>query len=196
MKPFGVILAGGRATRMDGADKALLPLGDETLLSRVVARFAPQVDRLAISANGGAARFEGAVLPVLPDSVAGFAGPLAGVLAGLDWAAAEGGASVVTAAVDTPFFPQDLVARLEQSGASVAVAATQGRAHPTFALWPVTLRDPLRTALQGGVRRVRNFADAQGALQVAFPKGKIDPFFNINTQADLERAEAMLRGIA
>ncbi|WP_169306072.1 molybdenum cofactor guanylyltransferase [Sulfitobacter sp. 15WGC] len=121
-QPLGVILAGGQATRMGGGDKGLLPLGQGTLLSSVIDRLEPQVAGLALNANGDAARFADLGLPVLADSIEGFAGPLAGVLAGLDWAAEQGAESIVTAAADTPFFPCDLVPRL--------LLAADGMAHP------------------------------------------------------------------
>jgi molybdenum cofactor guanylyltransferase len=133
----GVILAGGRATRMGGGDKGLLPLGGRPLLAHVVARLGPQVDRLALNANGDPARFAGFGLPVVADSVPGHAGPLAGVL---DWAAAKGAEAIATAAADTPFFPADLVAGLRAAAAAaavpLAVAATPPDDwHPTFGLW-------------------------------------------------------------
>ncbi|MHC0054217.1 molybdenum cofactor guanylyltransferase MobA [Actibacterium sp. D379-3] len=198
MQPFGVILAGGQAARMGGGDKALLALGGQSLLAHVAGRLGPQVDRLAISANGDPARFAATGLPVLPDSMAGFPGPLAGILAGLDWAADNGADCIVTAAVDTPFLPRDLVAGLQraavQAGAPIALAASLGRAHPTFGLWPVALRDDLRAALAAGTRRVRAWAEGHGAVTAAFPAGAFDPFFNINTQADLVQGAALLRG--
>ncbi|KZZ24634.1 molybdenum cofactor guanylyltransferase MobA, partial [Sulfitobacter sp. HI0082] len=144
-QPLGVILAGGQATRMGGGDKGLLPLGQGTLLSSVIDRLEPQVAGLALNANGDAARFADLGLPVLADSIEGFAGPLAGVLAGLDWAAEQGADTIVTAAADTPFFPCDLVPRLllaaDDMAHPLALAATpdakRGTArHPTFGLWP------------------------------------------------------------
>ncbi|MEC3862715.1 molybdenum cofactor guanylyltransferase MobA [Mesobacterium sp. TK19101] len=193
-----VILAGGQGSRMGGADKALLNLGGVPLLRHVLDRLAPQVGQVALNANGDPARFQAFGLPVLPDSVAGFPGPLAGVLAAMDWAAGLGAAQVVTVAADTPFFPRDLVARLAQAaGAGVALAAVEVAdrgvlRHPTFGLWPVTLRDDLREALEGGTRKVRAFADAHGASDAVVPAGAFDPFFNINRAEDLARAEAML----
>jgi molybdenum cofactor guanylyltransferase len=192
---IGVILAGGRGSRMGGADKALLRLGGETLLARAERRLAAQVDRVVVSANGDPARL-GTGLPVVADPVAAFPGPLGGVLAGLDWAAAQGGAAVVTVAVDTPFFPDDLVARLVAARAPLAVAATEGaggsRWHGTFALWPVAARDPLRQALGRGERKVRAVAEALGAVPVAFAATGADPFFNINAPEDLVEATRIL----
>jgi molybdenum cofactor guanylyltransferase len=186
----GVILAGGQARRMGGGDKCLLPLAPGRLvLDVIVARLAGQVAHLALNANGDAARFAGFGLPVLADGMAD-AGPLAGVLAGVDWAAAQGCDSLVTVAGDTPFFPVDLVARLAagRGRAPVAVAAT-GRVHPVFALWDVALAPALRAALAAGQRRVMAFAAAQGAVEVVFAvSGGGDPFFNINTRDDLARA--------
>ncbi|WP_424985326.1 molybdenum cofactor guanylyltransferase MobA [Microbulbifer sp. S227A] len=203
--PLGVILAGGRATRMGGGDKGVLPLGGQTLLSRVIDRLSPQVAGLALNANGDPARFEACGLPVLADSIEGFAGPLAGVLAGLDWAAAQGAEAIVTAAADTPFFPTDLVARLQETGQGMAaplvLAATpdarRGQVrHPTFGLWPVSLRDDLRAALNDGLRKVVLWTERHGGREAVFPVADIDPFFNVNTPDDLARAEQMLGVLA
>jgi molybdopterin-guanine dinucleotide biosynthesis protein A len=195
--PVGVILAGGRATRMGGGDKGLLTLGGTTLLARVIERLAPQVDAVALNANGDPERFGAFGLPVVPDGVAGFPGPLAGVLAGLDWAAAQGAEDVVSVAADTPFFPPDLVPRLllarEHERQPIALAATPGpERHPTFGLWPVALRHDLRAALEGGLRKVVQWTDRHGAATAIFPVGAYDPFLNVNTPDDLARAEAML----
>jgi molybdopterin-guanine dinucleotide biosynthesis protein A len=200
-RPLGVILAGGRATRMGGGDKGLKPLGDGTLLSHVIARLGPQVAGLALNANGDPARFAAFGLPVLADGVADFPGPLAGVLAGLDWAAAQGADAIVTAAADTPFFPRDLTARLEaaarEAGTRLALAATpdaDGRLerHPTFGLWPVALREDLRAALAGGLRKIVAWTDRHGAATAAFGTDPFDPFFNVNTPEELAQAEALL----
>jgi len=194
--PLGVILAGGRATRMGGGDKGLLPLGGVTLLDRVIARLSPQVADLALNANGDPARFAPTGLPVLQDSIDGFVGPLAGVLAGLDWAASKGVETIVTAAADTPFFPADLVPRLqlavEGMDAPLALAASANGRHPTFGLWPVALRDDLRAALEGGLRKVVLWTDQHGAATAEFPGADPDPFFNVNTPEDLAQAEAWL----
>ena len=198
-QPLGVILAGGQATRMGGGDKGLLPLGGETLLAHVKGRLEPQVDRVALNANGDATRFAGMGLPVLADSIEGYAGPLAGVLAGLDWAAELGADSIVTAAADTPFFPCDLVPQLLLAGEGmthpVVLAATadpkRGTArHPTFGLWPTALRDDLRQALQAGTRKVVLWTDQHGGKEAIFPHE--EAFFNVNTPQDLAKAEAML----
>ena len=198
MQPFGVILAGGLATRMGGGDKGLLSLGNTTLLGCVIDRLGRQVDRLAINANGDAARFAGYGLPVLPDSIEGFAGPLAGVLAGLDWAAEQGGETIVTAAADTPFFPLDLVPQLLLASEGMAhplvLAASADGRHPTFGLWPVSLREDLRSALAGGLRKVVQWSDAHGGREAMFKGPGMDPFFNVNTPEDLAKAQAILEG--
>ena len=189
---FGVILAGGTARRMGGQDKALLRLDGQTLLSHVQARLAPQVDQLALSANGDTTRFANG-LSVLVDATS--QGPLSGILAALDWAALRSATAVVSVAVDTPFFPGDLVPRLclaaESSSGGVAIAASGGAEHPTFSLWPVGLRDDLRVFLASGVKsRVMDFARSHGAARADF--GDDDAFFNINTAADLVTASAMI----
>ncbi len=193
-QPYAIILAGGRATRMGGGDKGLLPLGASTLLDHVLERIEPQVAATAINANGDPARFARFGLPVLADPLDGFVGPLAGVLAGLDWAAQEGAETVVSVAADTPFFPCDLAARLvlaaEGMEAPLALAATPDGRHPTFGLWPVALRHDLRAALEGGLRKVVQWTDAHGAATAMFD-GKGDPFFNVNTPEDLARAQAI-----
>lgn len=192
----GVILAGGLATRLGGGDKTLLPLGEGTILGHVIARLRPQVGRIALNANGDPARFAAYPLPVIADSVAGFPGPLGGILAAMDWAAGQGAQSVVTVAGDTPFFPPDLVERLREAGQDMApplvIAATAGGWHPTFGLWPVGLRDDLRAALADGARRVMHWARDHGARKAMFDAHPFDPFFNINTPADLATARDML----
>ncbi|WP_146586531.1 molybdenum cofactor guanylyltransferase MobA [Puniceibacterium confluentis] len=200
-QPLGVILAGGQARRMGGGDKGLLDLAGQPLLAHVIARAAPQVAALALNANGDPSRFRAFDLPVLPDSVTGFPGPLAGVLAGMDWAAERGADSIVTMAADTPFFPCDLVPRLLLASEGMAVplvlAATpdpqRGRLrHPTFGLWSVSLRDDLRHALADGIRKVVMWTDRHGAREALFPAEGFDPFFNVNTPQDLARAEALI----
>ncbi|WP_108813671.1 molybdenum cofactor guanylyltransferase MobA [Loktanella sp. Alg231-35] len=193
-QPFGVILAGGQATRMGGGDKGLLSLGDDTILGHVIARLAPQVDTIALNANGDPTRFANLGLPVIGDTIDGFAGPLSGVLAGLDWAAKHGATHIVTAAADTPFFPCDLVPHLmlaaEEAGTEIALARTPDGRHPTFGLWPVTLRDDLRTALQDGLRKVVLWTDKHGCATAHFSDDAA--FFNVNTPEDLTQAKAML----
>jgi molybdopterin-guanine dinucleotide biosynthesis protein A len=183
---------------MGGGDKCLRLLAGRPLLAHVIERAAPQVGALVINANGDPARFAGFGLPVIADSVGGFAGPLAGVLAGLNWAAAEAAESryVATFATDAPFFPRDLVARLlaaTEAGADLACAASAGRAHPVFGLWPVRLREDLRRAVvDEGVRKVDVWTARHRLSEVAFETGAHDPFFNANLPQDLVRAEDML----
>jgi molybdenum cofactor guanylyltransferase len=202
-QPLGVILAGGLARRMGGGDKGLLRLNGQTLLSRVIDRLEPQVANLAINANGDAARFAPFGLDVIADSIDGFVGPLAGVLAGLDWAAARGAESIVTAAADTPFFPCDLVPQLQLAGDGMTqplvLAATpdpkRGQVrHPTFGLWPVALREDLRAALNDGLRKVVLWSDKHEGREAVFPVTSFDPFFNVNTPVDLAKAKAILEG--
>lgn len=191
-QPLGVILAGGQATRMGGGDKCLLPLGDAPLLQHVIDRLAPQTDGLILNANGDATRFADYGLEVVPDSISGFAGPLSGVLAGLDHAAATGHSHIVTAAADTPFFPCDLVPNLilaaENSG--LALSASPSGRQPTFGLWPVALRDDLRDALTDGLRKVVIWTQKHDAGSAAFPDDAA--FFNVNTPDDLQTAKDML----
>lgn len=200
-KPLGMILAGGLSSRMGGGDKGLLQLGGRTLLQRVIDRLAPQVEAVALNANGDTTRFSNFGLPVLPDSMEGFPGPLAGVLAGLDWAASQGAESIVTAAADTPFFPHDLVERLlEEAGdmpVPLVLAASRDEKgklwrQPTFGLWPVSLRNDLRVALQDGLRKVVLWTDGHGGRLAEFDSTGGDPFFNVNTPEDLQQAKAML----
>ena len=201
-RPLGVILAGGLARRMGGGDKSLLSLGASCrVLDHVIARLGTQVDRMVLNANGDPARFDEFGLPVVSDSLDGFLGPLAGVLAGLDYAAEHGFDHIVSVAADTPFFPTDLVLSLETASKHVdvpiALAATKiegGKTvrHPTFGLWPVALREDLRSALQDGLRKVVLWTDQHGAETHVFDSGEIDPFFNINTPEDLELANKMM----
>lgn len=195
----GVILAGGRATRMGGGDKGLRVVGGKRLIDHVIARLAPQCGPLALNANGDPARFSDLGLPVLPDSLPDHPGPLAGVLAGLDWAATLGATAIVTAAADTPFFPPDLVARLQaaagQGGLALAAspdATGRIQRQPTFGLWPVALRHDLRAALEGGLRKIVLWTDQHGAGSATFPATPFDPFFNVNTPEDIVEAERLL----
>jgi molybdenum cofactor guanylyltransferase len=194
----GAILAGGLARRMGGGDKALIQVGGEPILRHVIERLEPQVDAMMLNANGDPARFAGFGLPVSADSVQGFPGPLAGVLAGLEWAARDHGQArlVVTAAGDTPFLPRNLVsllvAAMVAERADMAVAASGGRSHPVFALWPVTLAEPLRRAIVGEqIRKVDRFTARYRVATAAFNDQPIDPFFNINTPDDLAEAERL-----
>lgn len=182
-----VILAGGLATRMGGGDKGLRPWRGDTLLGAVIARIAPQVGPLALNANGDPGRFAGFRLPVLPDPVSGNPGPLAGVLAAMDWAATLGCERVLTVPTDAPELPADLVRRLAATAPDkVAVAASaDGTLHPTIALWPTSAAPALRAALTRGDRRVRGFAEALGLIAVPFPDADPDPFLNINHPGEL-----------
>lgn len=198
----GIILAGGRSLRMGGGDKCLRPLAGRPLLRHVVDRLLPQTETLAISANGDPSRFAEFSLPVLPDMIAGFAGPLAGILAGMEWAEREGDAlRLVSVASDTPFFPSDLVSRLRAAGNddNIVVASSGGRCHPVFALWPVALGPALRAFLQdGGSYKVSTFIDRHEKAIVDFAmidrSGEaVDPFFNVNTEEELAMAEDRIR---
>lgn len=197
--PGAVILAGGRASRMGGGDKGLRLLGGRPLLDRVLDRIAPQVGPVVLNANGDPARFAGYGLPVVADSLPDRPGPLAGVLAGLDWAADAGLDQIVSVAADTPFFPAALVPRLQSSAQNgMALAASRDRdgrvwRQPTFGLWPVALRDDLRAALQEGLRKVVLWTDRHGAGQAVFEMDRgVDPFFNVNTPEDLAEAHRLL----
>ena len=188
----GLILAGGEGRRMGGLDKPLLRLEGVTLLDHVIARLRPQAGCLAISANGDPARYAGWDLPVLADATSGL-GPLAGVLSGLEWAAAAGCDALLTVPGDTPFIPPDLAARLPPAP---AVAASDGRVHHAAALWPVCCRAALRAHLQaGGSRSVSGFARTLPMREVAFATTPVDPFFNVNTPEDLVVACSMHRAM-
>jgi len=203
MKIAGVILAGGLARRMGGGDKALLELGGETLLARVIARLKPQVGEVVLNANGDPGRFAEFGLPVVADTVEGFAGPLAGILAGMRWAAARGHTHVASAAGDTPFFPADLVARLTQAarsgGQPIALAATNDperglSEHPTFGLWPVDLADNLEESLTvGNMRKIIVWTSRHGCARAVFDEAAEFPFFNVNTPEDMVEAERILK---
>ena len=196
----GVVLAGGLARRMGGGDKALLTLAGRPFLDHVIERARPQVAGLVISANGDPDRFAAYECPVVADPVGGFAGPLAGVLAGLDWTHANRpeASHVATIATDTPFFPEDLVPRLAKAagdGAELACAASGGRRHPVFGLWPVSLRSALRAALvEEEIRKVDLWTARYTLIAVEFPDRPFDPFFNANRPEDLARAEAIIAG--
>ena len=197
----GVILAGGLARRMGGGDKAMLAVAGQALLSHVIERLAPQVTEIAINANGDPARFAEFGLPVIADTVDGFAGPLAGVLAGMRWAATRGHTHIVSAAADTPFFPADLVGRLTAAkGAQpISMAATNDperglSEHPTFALWPVDLADDLETALTTStMRKVIVWTSRHGCARAVFDGDY--PFFNVNTPDDLAEAERLYHSL-
>ena len=189
---LGVILAGGLARRLGGGDKALRDIGGRTVLARLVERMTPQVCGLVLNANGDPARFADYGLPTVPDSLPDHPGPLAGVLAGLEWAAAQapGVAWIVTVPGDAPFIPTDLVARLHagRGSATFACAASGGRTHPVAALWPVAAQDELRAALIAGQRKMDAFAGPDRTAVVEWEVGDVDPFFNVNTPEDLAKA--------
>jgi len=194
---LGLVLAGGLARRMGGGDKGLLPLGDQPVLGHVVHRIRPQVSALALNANGDPGRFAKLGLEVVPDSVPGFAGPLAGILAAMAWTAksAPQRTHVLTVPSDTPFLPLDLVARLQaaiRAPAESAVAAREGRIHPVVGLWSIGQRSTLDAALREGLRKVEAWTDRVNTRVVSFDDAGPDPFFNVNTPADLDAARALL----
>ncbi len=195
----GVLLAGGRAKRMGGGDKGLRTLGGRPIMDYIVERVRPQVAALLINANGDPERFSGYGLPVIPDVIEDFAGPLAGVLTGMEWAAANEPQCqwVATFACDAPFAPSDLVARLlaavEEEGAAMACAASRGRAHPVFGLWPVALAAELRQAMsEEDMRKIDRWTARYNLIEVDFAADPFDPFFNINAPENLAEAERLL----
>jgi molybdenum cofactor guanylyltransferase len=196
----GIVLAGGQSRRMGGGDKCLRQLAGKPILVHIIERARPQVAALALNANGDPARFADFELPVVADSIADFAGPLAGVLAGLDWAAANvpSATHVASFAGDAPFLPRDLVARLAaavEGGHDLAAAASAGRAHPVFGLWPLARRDELRHAVaEEGIRKVDQWTARYRLVLVDFPAMPVDPFFNANQPGDLVEAERLARG--
>lgn len=200
---LGVILAGGRATRMGGIDKPLLTIGGCTLLARIVERLSPQCDGLLISANSDESRFREWGLPVIQDDVPDYAGPLAGLLAALDWAALHHPSIdwLVSVTGDAPFIPRDLVTRLHQAREAerlpLACAASDDRAHHAIGLWPVSLRHDLRHAVTAeNLRRVEDWTRRHGAARATWETAPIDPFFNINTPDDLAFANALVEQYA
>ena len=195
---LGLLLAGGLARRMGGGDKPLRTIGGHSILAHVIERLAPQCDRLLVNANGDPARFADYGLPVVADSVPDFAGPLAGILAGLDWMAAHRPESkwLVSVAADTPFIPHDLVAGLhearEAQGVPLACAASGGWTHPVIGLWPVRLRADLRHALTvEDERKIDRWTARHGCASAEWPVTPVDPFFNANKPEDLDEAERL-----
>ena len=193
---LGLVLAGGLARRMGGGDKTRIRLGDKTILERVLARLKPQCMAIILNANGDPARFADTSLPVVADSVEGFAGPLAGILAGLDWAAAHAPAIRDIASVpgDCPFLPGDLVTRLsaarQAAGVPLACARSGEWRHPVVGLWPVALREDLRKALtEENMRKIEAWTARHGVAVADWPATPIDPFFNVNTPADAAEAK-------
>ena len=200
----GVLLAGGLSRRMGGGDKSLLDLAGQSMMRRVVDRMVPQVSKLAINANGDPVRFAEFDLPVVADTIDGFVGPLAGVLAGMRWAeqTAPDVRWVATVSTDAPFVPTTLVERLhaelDSQKAAIALAKSGGHLHPVIGLWPVNLADDLEAALKDGVRKVLHWTDRHGMAAVDFPflevDGEdVDPFFNANTPEELDRARELVQ---
>lgn len=194
-----IILAGGQSLRMGGGHKALMPLGNGRVIDHVLARLRPQCSHLALSANGDPALWQGLGLDLRPDSLPDYPGPLAGILEGMEWAAALGARHVLSVAADTPFFPPDLYDRLSAGSDQTAfrLASALGvdgreRLQPTFGLWPVCLRSQLRLALLKGERKVGQWATENGATSVKFAPTTPPPFFNINLPEDLVQAKAYL----
>lgn len=197
--PVGVLLAGGLARRMGGGDKGLRTVGGVPILDRVADRLRPQVGTLIVNANGDPVRFAALGAPVVPDDLPDRPGPLAGVLAALDWTATNrpGATHVVSAPTDGPFLPVDLVARLETAraaaGVPLACARSDGQAHPVVALWAVALRDDLRRALTvEGLRKIDVWTARHGVAHADWPVEPYDPFFNVNSPDELAAAEAVL----
>jgi len=195
---LGVILAGGLARRMGGGDKPLRLLGGQPMLAHVLARLRPQVAGVVINANGDPARFAAHGLPVVADGLPDHPGPLAGILAALDWAADHAPALrwVVSAPGDSPFIPTDLAARLHAAAAAEGVpfacAWSDGQAHPPVGLWPVALRGELRAALLAGERKIDRWTARHGCAACHWPAHPVDPFFNANAPEDLAEAERLL----
>jgi molybdopterin-guanine dinucleotide biosynthesis protein A len=194
----GILLAGGLARRMGGGDKPMRSIAGRTILERVIARLEPQCDGLVLNANGDPARFAAYGLPVIADSVADFPGPLAGILAGLDWVTAHRPdvTWMLSAAADCPFLPRDLVSRLHRAraeqNARLAVAASSGQSHHVIALWNVALREQLRHALvTENIRKVERWAARYPIATVTWPTEPLDPFFNANTVDDIAEAEKL-----
>ncbi len=195
---LGVLLAGGLARRMGGGDKPMKAVAGRTILDRVVERLSPQCDGLIVNANGDPSRFAFLGRPVVADDVPGFAGPLAGILAALDWAAANrpGSDWVVSVATDSPFLPRDLVARLHDArhaaGVPLACAQSGDQTHPVIGLWRVDLRADLRHALVvEDMRKIDRWTARHGVAHALWPVAPFDPFFNANTPEDIAEAEAI-----
>jgi molybdopterin-guanine dinucleotide biosynthesis protein A len=194
----GVLLAGGLARRMGGGDKPMRTIAGRTILERVIARLEPQCDELILNANGDPARFTAFALPVIADSVADFPGPLAGILAALDWVAVNRPDVkwMLSTAADCPFLPRDLVSRLDQArateNAELAVAASGEQSHPVVGLWSVGLRAELRHALVvEGIRKIDRWTARYKLVTVTWPTTPLDPFFNANTVEDIAEAERL-----
>ncbi|WP_246801686.1 molybdenum cofactor guanylyltransferase MobA [Bradyrhizobium genosp. L] len=183
---------------MGGGDKPMRVIAGKTILERVIARLAPQCSGLILNANGDPARFAAFGLPVIADDVADYPGPLAGILAALDWTAANRPDAewLLSAPGDCPFLPRDLVARLEAEraarNAELAVAASGGQTHPVVGLWRVRLREELRQALVvEGLRKIDRWTSRYPLATVEWPVAPLDPFFNANTVEDIAEAERL-----
>jgi molybdenum cofactor guanylyltransferase len=194
----GVILAGGLARRMGGGDKPMRAIGGRTLLDRVIDRLAPQCEGLIVNANGDPARFASFKLPIVPDAVEDYAGPLAGILAGFDWMTANRPEArwMLSAAGDCPFLPRDLTTRLHHAviaqNTPLGIASSDGQTHPTIGLWNISLRDDLHHALvEENCRAVHRWIARHQIATVDWPASPVDPFFNANTPEDLSEAERL-----
>ena len=201
MNALGVILAGGQAQRMGGIDKGRLKIGDASILEIIIKCLNFQLDKIVLNANGDLTRFSDLEIDVIPDTVKGYVGPLAGILSGLRFAEQNGFSSILTVASDTPFFPVDLLSKLSnvspQQSALISIAATKQKdkliRHPTFGLWSVSLADDLEKNIHAGLRKIVLWADKHSAKTILFPSSEYDPFFNINTQGDLEEAQRRIK---
>ena len=201
----GIILAGGLSRRMGGGDKGLLMLGKTTIIERVIDKISPQVGSLAININGDSSRFPDYKLPIIPDSIKGYLGPLSGILAGMEWAFKNGNRYIATVAADTPFLPDDLIKRLhamvKSKNLNIGIAASRILSgddvfiHPTFGIWEVALKDDLRDALANDTRKIMFWAKKFKLDYYYFDTSDklSDPFFNINTPDDLEEAKYRLK---
>ena len=201
----GIILAGGLSRRMGGGDKGLLMLGKTTIIERVIDKISPQVGSLAININGDSSRFPDYKLPIIPDSIKGYLGPLSGILAGMEWAFKNGNRYIATVAADTPFLPDDLIKRLhamvKSKNLNIGIAASRILCgddvfiHPTFGIWEVALKDDLRDALANDTRKIMFWAKKFKLDYYYFDTSDklSDPFFNINTPDDLEEAKYRLK---
>ena len=202
---FGLVLAGGQARRMGGGDKAKIEIGGVSILDRVLATLSAQCVGIVINANGDPERFADTGLTVIADNVPGFAGPLAGVLTGLDWLAEQdnGIEWLMSVPGDCPFLPDDLVERLHTArrkmGAGVPLACARSGEwrHPVVGLWPLALRGDLRKALtEEGLRKIEVWTARHGIAVADWPDQPIDPFFNVNTPDDAKRAQQLAEQMA